>query len=561
MGDAKAVTELRKAGKLGEALELGRRLVQEDPKNIWNARALGWVIWAHVRNEVALVVEAEQANKAIPRKPMDAVRQWLKEYSGLPKEIPGMLHSQMVAQLAKVGRNHPSFVPFMVWAGEGWYQVEDLQPRTWEDRTFSPLVVKVARECAAWLNAHPQDLEKHAPFVEGQLKKAASCAREDDKVWVKWSQALLQRRLGNVQQAAQALSSVMKQKKAESWVWSEAARIHQEEQPELGIACYCQAMSCGGEPKFTWRNHLDLALLLAQQGETGWASKELVEAATIREKEGWPVGRELEEAMAFDWFDPSAEGVDPVVLRKEHAIEALSLCFDQVVTAEATFIGLEEHPYGKKPRPTFAAKWEGGPIFIRGRRANRMLQKAKTGLPVLLTVGIDDGRREIIDVLPRKDGEAWDALDSCTGVISRLDPEKHSVRVFLAFEDSCWVTIGDDQGGFQRMALGLGLSLKTMPNKTGKRRVMHWEPSGIPETSDIRTLLGRVDIKKSGVGFVEDVFIPQHLLAPELGGRSVRVIATLELDKKKNKPGWKAINLVPLEVIEQAPAQPDALEG
>lgn len=546
MADSKEITALRKAGKLKEALELGRQLMAAEPTNVWNARAMGWVYFDHLKTEVACITEAERSAKAIPRKAIDGAHHWLKEYHDLPKEIPGMLHSNILLQLAKkVGRHLDSYLAFQVWAGTDCYRPEDLQPSTWEDKTISPLVVKTARECAAWLKARPQELEKYCEFVEAQLQRAVSHARDDDKTWVKWALAVLQRQRGEIEQATKTIAPILKLKRTEFWVWSEAARIYQEEQPELAVACYCQALCCGAESKFLGKTHLELATLLVQQGESAWASKEIDAAASIYDQEGWRHPRELQDALASTWYDPTGEGVDPVALHKEHATEALSLCFDEVVMVNATFLKMDDPLPGKKPKPTFAARLGNELIFIRGRRANKKLMKSKPGSPMRLTLGLDGGKREVIDTLPRPDGQPWDSMDECVGVITRLDPVKQSVHVFSALGDSCWVTIGHETGQFSGMTTGQGMALKTMPNKEGKRRVFHWEPCGLPQNAHIRRAAGILDIKKSGVGFIGDVFVPPHLLDPSLQGLEMTVLAVHDLNPKTNQPNWKAITLAP----------------
>ena len=50
--------------------------------------------------------------------------------------------------------------------------------------------------------------------------------------------------------ASQVLSSVLKLKKSEFWVWAEAARIYQFDQKDLALACFCKAMLCKTEEKF-----------------------------------------------------------------------------------------------------------------------------------------------------------------------------------------------------------------------------------------------------------------------------------------------------------------------
>ena len=49
----------------------------------------------------------------------------------------------------------------------------------------------------------------------------------------------------------------------------------------------------------------------------------------------------------------------------------------------------------------------------------------------------------------------------------------------------------------------------------------------------------------SGVGFIEHIFVPQQLAEPFADGQTVQGTAVLNLDKKKNQWGWKAISINP----------------
>jgi len=87
--------------------------------------------------------------------------------------------------------------------------------------------------------------------------------------------AILLRQMGDFQGAAELLASVIKTKRNEFWVWAEAGRLYQLEQPELALACFCRALECPAEPKFLVRAHRELAELLAEQEEYAQASREV----------------------------------------------------------------------------------------------------------------------------------------------------------------------------------------------------------------------------------------------------------------------------------------------
>jgi len=70
MSDARTAFDLRREGRLPEALALARRLVAADGGNVWNRRALAWCLLSHGWNEV----QARRANLAAD---------WFQELTGL----------------------------------------------------------------------------------------------------------------------------------------------------------------------------------------------------------------------------------------------------------------------------------------------------------------------------------------------------------------------------------------------------------------------------------------------------------------------------------------------
>lgn len=52
MSSSKEITELRKSGKLKEALEMSVSLLEAEPDNIWNKRAAAWVYYEFLKSNI-----------------------------------------------------------------------------------------------------------------------------------------------------------------------------------------------------------------------------------------------------------------------------------------------------------------------------------------------------------------------------------------------------------------------------------------------------------------------------------------------------------------------------
>ena len=61
----------------------------------------------------------------------------------------------------------------------------------------------------------------------------------------------------------------------------------------------------------------------------------------------------------------------------------------------------------------------------------------------------------------------------------------------------------------------------------------------------MKDISGAVKIIKTGIGFLEDVFIEKSLLEKKeiINGESIKGLAMLSFNKKKNDWGWKMLKI------------------
>ena len=69
------------------------------------------------------------------------------------------------------------------------------------------------------------------------------------------------------------------------------------------------------------------------------------------------------------------------------------------------------------------------------------------------------------------------------------------------------------------------------------------EPCDPLEIPDVSHQEGILSVKAAGFGFVEDTYVPQDLVSPDLDGVLVKVLRLLDFDKRKCRHGFKAITI------------------
>jgi tetratricopeptide (TPR) repeat protein len=415
------VKALRKSGRLDEARDAAREILAGNPNDFRTHSEYEWVIFGYVKVLVAQIGEALEHRPIQPRD-LDALMLRMREYWTLKPQIPGMACSNIFGQLAKVGLHLPKFPEVVRWIGPSGLRPEDWQPNYFDGKSLPPLAMNLARALCKWVKAHPTANAEQMDMALEWAERVKSVGHGDSDLWLTWDMAIVHRQLGDVQRAAELLASVIKAKRGEFWVWSEAGRLYAVDQPDLALACFCRALECPTEPKFLVKTHRELAELLAEQDDFAQASREVAITIEIRQAQGWPPGRELEELIARGWYDPSADGSeDPAQFYARHSSVALELCFDVVEVKDANYLGMmmpqtprDARPGWKpRPRPRFAIKdAHGRPSILMGPTMKNI--NFDIGAPLRIVVGAQrgDDRRTIVHLAERQDGAHWDCASS-----------------------------------------------------------------------------------------------------------------------------------------------------
>jgi len=551
--DWKNVQELRKQGNIAEGKKLAYDLLEADPRDFRTRTMLEWLIYDQAKPAFRNAAEAVKADKRPQRGDLHRIDQALTEFTKLPAQRPGMACSVVLQQLCRIGPEFPRFAAFVKWVGIEGLREEDWSPQPSNDGTWPALVVLIARALTKWTKARDTSVQRLEEAVQW-LDAASPVAEGDDKLWLQWDRAGMLRRLESYDEAARALSAVIKAKRTEFWVWAEAGRLYVTDDPDLAHACFCQALLCPSSPEFVAKAHRELAEMLVERGEFAQASVEIRIAASSREEQGWRLGDELESLMREPWYDPeTTDAQDPKLYYGEHARPALALCFDEVETRPATFLGVLNLPPPKdakpgwKPRPRtrFAIMpEEGKSISILGPHLRKV--PWRQGEPVVLVLGRQAGEAEgtVVQIVRRPDGQAWDRTTIGRGVVAQEATDGQPMRIF-ASRDLGELPVDSDSTSDSGMSAGDGVSFRKTTNpKNGRIELFAASPAHLPD-ADVKQIQGklqRTEFKPHAL--VEDVYVPSHLVKTvSKQVNEVRVVAVYARLPKKDEYGWRAVRI------------------
>ncbi|OWT70387.1 hypothetical protein CEY04_25370 [Achromobacter sp. HZ28] len=516
---------------------------------------MDWVIFDEIKQAVIRIDAALKASQRASHQDLNYVRTRWDEYLQSQPRVPEMACSMIVGQITKIAHLLPTYASIIYWLRLDGLRDEDWQPNEYQEKSLPSLATKIALGLCKWIKTHSdaatdEDVDMALEWIEAAKKKATG----DFPLWLNWNAAILFRNKGNFQRATELLTSVIKAKRNEFWVWAEAGRLYQSEQPELALSCFCRALECPAESKFLVKAHRELAELLAEQEDYAQASREIAITIDIRQAEKWPIGRELEALIARPWYDPSAnEAEEPKEFYGRHSPAALALCFDVVETAAATYLGLLIPHMPKEPRPgwrpralpRFAIKDGQGKAWSLVGSGMKKL-KMEPGRPVTVVIGRQngEGRATIVHVSGRPEGKRWDCLESGSGIVVREASQEKPLKVFIAGTGD---ELGTEASIARSLCVGDSVRLGLARNpKNDRLDAFSVERGELPD-KDVKLVQGKLRRNPKGFGFVDDAYVSSDIV--ESVASSVIDVAALAVFAKhptKGERSWRVIKLNPL---------------
>lgn len=536
------IKELRNAGNFQAAIEQGLPHITDFKVLI----QVNWAYYGLIKQLVTQALNASQSPYGLIRKIYDTAR----AYAKLPNRRADSSLSNILRELGKISSYSPDYLKFVYWVLRiNGVQDSDWQATEFQGKRYSPLVCTMARSLAKWANSFPQyakpeDLE----HIVAWLENTRPVAENDDALWLDWDRVKLLKRLDKHAEAAKVLASVLKAKRNEFWVWQEAGRLYTHEQPDLARACYCCALECKAKPEFTVNVHTELALLLAEQGDTAWAIAEILAVLDIRQKQNWKIGEDLQKIMSESWYNPAATDLPDRAERYAlYAPEALMLCFDDVHEQNASFVEILELPPQKNvpnKKQKRLAKFiiqtnKGKAVSILSTNC-QTVSNWDAGTPALLTLGMaENAQKVVMHTALRTDGMLWDCANQMVGVVQ--DSRDDCIWLFLNRDEQIKIHLKEWEG--ERPTVGTFARLCTSINPKKERTEVLFAQTCEPcEIQDVKTISGCLRRHEKGFAFVDDVFIAPHLLV-ELADdvQQVELVAVYAKNPKKSEYSWRAV--------------------
>lgn len=533
---ANKAKQLSKSGQHESAAEIYRKLFAATPTDESLCTSLGWELY---RISKALL-DKEPVN-------ILAIKKILNEYLKLPVEKPSLLHSVILQVASKfAGAERFSMVAFShIWGLEN-LRADDWNRFITDDRKEFPSLAEKVIQHASKEAARGSNQEALA-YILPHVDRAIS--EYPDNIWLSLNKAKLLLGLGRNDDALKYALDVTRAKSSDYWAWELLGDISKFSGNDLSLSCYCKALLCSSDDRFSGKVRLKLAELLVGRGQLAEAKYEINRVVVAKEREGNRISAEAEAFISQDWY---AEGLLPQsneIFYRGQTAAAEDLLFSQFPWLAANLGDVFTIP-GKenKPKRKLYLETASVPVEVVIPDGKFVIPGVEVGDAIRVKGEWDTQKRFQVHLLTNRESvEHWDIFTECIGVVDHVNHQKKLIHFLVDKVIDGVVPFSELDSTYQEGdAISLKLSKYTTARETRYRTLVVKKSNSVAPISLRKEFHESVDVNSGGFGFTDsNIFIPPDLVRKHnIDGRDlIKGIAILTYNKKRREWGWKAISV------------------
>lgn len=526
---------LSRDGRHAEAAAIYRKALADGAADRDTHTRFGWELYKHSKELMA----AENVN-------LGAVKRNLNDYLKLDVDKPSLLHTCVLQLAAKLdGQDKFSMLIFSrLWNLE-YLRPEDFERYRAEDGKESPslaekVIQQAGKEAATSDNA--QERNYILPHIDAAIE------RFPDNIWLKLDKAKVLLSLGLHDEALVFGLAVAKAKSNDFWAWNLLGDIVSRTDQEAALGCYCKALSCPADDKFTVKIRIKVALQMLERNDLPAAKHEIEIVMRSKEREGHKIPEAAAEIAAKPGFDEIKAATSNRDFYQAHALTAEALLFSDLPWLEAN-IGDKYTVPGKedKPKRKIFLKTSSVPTEVSIPESKLGRKKMAPGDSVRIKGEIDDNQRFRIFIIEYRDSESdWDVFPKTIGVVDYVNHEKGVLHFIVDREIDGVIHLSClSETLVEGDAIALRLS-KYTSIRGPAYRVHQAKAAGEQPSEHIKMPFSEKVRVSNGMGFTEsDIFVSPPLVAEHRieDGQEISGTALISYNKKRACWGWKAISI------------------
>jgi tetratricopeptide (TPR) repeat protein len=526
---------LSREGRHAESVGLYRKALSDGFADRDAQTGYGWELYHHSKELMATEIHN-----------IGAIKRNLNDYLKLDVERPSDLHSRILQLTAKLaGQDKFSMLVFSrLWNLE-YLRSEDFERyRAADGKEYPSLAERVIQQ--AGKEAAASDATQEQNYILPHID--AAIERFPDNIWLKLDKAKVLLSLGLHDEALAFALQVAKAKSNDYWAWGLLGDIVSRTDQEAALGCYCKALSCPADDKFTGKIRVKVAQRMLERHDLAAAKREIETVVRSKENEGYKIPEEAAAIVSQAWFAETQTAASNRNFYQAHVPTAEALLFSELPWIEAN-VGEKYTVPGKedKPKRKILLKTSSVPLEVSIPESKIGRKKLSPGDAVRVKGEFDDNHRFRIFVLEHRDSEfSWDVLYEAIGVVDHVNHEKCLLHFIIDREIDGVISLSDLSYTLVE-GDAIAVMLSKYESKHGPAYRVHQARSTDKQPSvHIKKLFCEEVRVSNGMGFTEsDIFITPPLVAQHRieDGQKISGTSLLSYNKKRACWGWKAISI------------------
>lgn len=338
----KTVTQLRKSGQLEKAKQLATQLLAADSQNIWNRRAMAWVLIDQIKaidfymkfevwNKPFKHLVRQLKNLVLPPSEeilftqigwqfvryfnalaknsvnVNTLRQGIELLKSVPYSKPSKLHSTILKSLLsfKQGIVDKNFMEWWEWDN---LRKEDFEITTFGGKNILSLAEQIFIAYCKYLledksvfvaqyliKPTHEDIQNFLPFLEKNIKEYPQLQL------LPYYQVKLMLSIGEKNKLFEILLPFVSQRQEDYWVWEMFAKAFDKDEIKR-VACWCKALTCITAEQFLTKIRQKLAAFFIETKQFKEAKTEIAQIVKISQQHQRKINEKLLQWMQSDWY-------------------------------------------------------------------------------------------------------------------------------------------------------------------------------------------------------------------------------------------------------------------
>lgn len=364
----KNIQELRKSGKLEEALQLTKEVLASDSENIWNKRGAAWVYYEYLKKysepqfyndfkasllqlqklelpedekmvfdnsawQIGSMIFSLQKKEQVDYAKINELFQLVQSFHFTK---PSESYTFLYKAFHKGYNNWSNYLNFADWWSFENFLAEDYLEEEYNERKSMSVVEQAYIAYAKKLlegvpvDSYGQQRELDEDKIKNFIPLLDVIINEHPEYkYPSYFKAKLLLALDSEENILSSFLPFAKQKRNDYWVWQLMAEIFVDDE-ETQFACYCKALSLKTREDFLVKIRQEMAGIFISREMYDEAKTEIEKIIQTRKKEGWKITNQITHWQNQPWYNTATTKLHNKEVYNLHLKKAEEILFQDI---------------------------------------------------------------------------------------------------------------------------------------------------------------------------------------------------------------------------------------